>query len=183
MGTDSGGVKLTYEDYLSIPPDGLRHEIVDGEHFVNAAPNPRHQLVTGEFYRQLATAIHDPRLGTVFISPIDVQLSENDVVQPDIVVVLAPRKHIITATRLLGAPDLVIETLSKSTKDYDRRIKKQRYERFGVPEFWIVDPDRDELEQHVLDGDEYTCLPPAGARVTTRILPDVTVYLPRAFQR
>lgn len=73
-------------------------------------------------------------------APIDVQLSDNDVVQPDLVVVLADNR-IITQTRVRGVPDLIIEILSPSNRKHDTGLKKQLYEQFAIPEYWIVDPD------------------------------------------
>ena len=80
------------------------------------------------------------KLGEVIYSPIDLQLSDVDVVQPDLVVVLAGNR-IITQTRIRGIPDLVIEILSPSNRKHDTELKKQLYEQFAVSEYWIIDPD------------------------------------------
>jgi Uma2 family endonuclease len=147
--------KLTYDDYAAIPEDRQRHEIIDGEHWVNPAPTTRHQRVLLRLARRLAGQFETTDAGEVFVSPIDVQLSEHDIVQPDLVVILAARASIITETRILGVPDLVIEVLSPATSRHDRERKKPLYERAGVPEYWIVDPDARVLEQWVLDAGRY----------------------------
>ena len=105
---DEPTVKLTYDDYLLFPSDGMRHEIIHGRHYMNPAPNPRHQTVSRHIQFQLYQQIELTDAGQVFDAPIDLQLSDTDVVQPDIVVVLKSNL-IITPTRLKGVPDLVIE--------------------------------------------------------------------------
>ncbi len=142
--------KLGYDDYAKIPDDGQRHEIVDGEHFVNPAPTPYHQTVSRRLQFQLYSQLETRGLGEVFDAPIDVQLSDHDIVQPDLAVVLSRNKSIITSTRIRGTPDLIVEILSPSSVKLDRVHKKGLYQRTGVPEFWIVDPAQRSIEQHVL---------------------------------
>ena len=157
MGIHSGGkTKLTYDDYELFPDDGQRHELIGGTHVVSPAPTTRHQRVSGKLFVELFRRIDETDLGEVYDAPTDVQLSENDVVQPDLLVVLAANAHVITRTRIQGAPDLVVEILSDSTAGRDRILKRELYERAGVPEYWLVDPERNELEQFVLRDDRYT---------------------------
>lgn len=139
-------VKLTYDEYVLIPNDGHRHEIIDGRHYMNPAPSPRHQHVSRHLQFQLMQQIELKNLGQVINAPIDVQFSDCDVVQPDLVVVLK-QNAIITATRVRGVPDLVVEILSPSNRSYDMNIKRQLYEQAGVPEFWLVDPDENVVQQ------------------------------------
>jgi Uma2 family endonuclease len=141
--------KLTYDDYVLFPNDGKRHEIINGRHYMNAAPSPRHQAVSRHIHAQLYQQIEQQGLGEVIYAPIDVQLSETDVVQPDLVVVLKENR-IITTTKIKGVPELVVEILSKSTCDYDRQLKKQLYEQAGIPEYWIVDPENQSINQFKL---------------------------------
>ena len=142
--------KLTYNEYVLFPDDGKRHEIIDGRHYMNAAPVPRHQAISRHIQFQLYQQIELTKLGQVINAPIDVQLSDNDVVQPDLVVVLADNR-IITQTRVRGVPDLIIEILSPSNRKHDTELKKQLYEQFAVPEYWIVDPDECVVSRHLLD--------------------------------
>ena len=132
--------KLTYNEYVLLPDDGNRHEIIDGRHYMYAAPVPRQQAISRHIQFQLYQQIELTKLGQVIDSPIDLQLSDFDVVQPDLVVVLAGNR-IITQTRIRGVPDLLIEILSPSNRKHDPELKKQLYEQFAVPEYWIVDPD------------------------------------------
>ncbi len=144
--------KLTYKEYALYPADGKRHEIIDGRHYTNAAPNPRHQAISRHIQFQLYVAIEQQQLGEVIDAPIDVQFSDTDVVQPDIVVVLT-NNRIITPIKIEGVPDLVIEVLSPSSRKVDVTLKKRLYEQSGVPEFWIVDPKNDVVLQHLRKAD------------------------------
>lgn len=144
--------KLTYKEYALYPADGKRHEIIDGRHYMNPAPNPRHQAISRHIQFQLYVAIEEQQLGEVINSPIDVQFTNTDVVQPDIVVVLKENR-IITPIKIEGNPDLVIEVLSPSSRKLDVTLKKRLYEQSGVPEFWIVDPKHDVVLQHLRGAD------------------------------
>ena len=147
-------VKLTYQDYVSLPDDGLRHEVLDGELFMSAAPVPYHQLVVMRLSFQLQGAIGEAGLGLVFGSPPTVQLGEHDILEPDITVLMNDRRQLLTPKKIKGAPNLVIEVLSPSTRRRDRGIKKDRCSSHGVPEYWLVDPDEHLVEQWLLrDGD------------------------------
>ena len=147
--------KWTYEAYAGIPYDGKRHEIIDGDHFVNPAPNIYHQQVSRRIQYQLYTAIELAELGVVIDAPVDVQLSDYDILQPDLVIVGKPRSYIITPTKVKGTPDLVIEILSPSNPNHDLVTKRQAYQRCGVPEYWIVFPDEHRILQLTLVDGNY----------------------------
>ena len=146
---DEPTTKLTYDDYALFPSDGMRHEIINGRHYSNPAPNPLHQTVSRRIQFQMYEQIELKGLGHVFNAPIDLQLSDTDVVQPDIVVVLRGNR-IITPTKIKGVPDLVIEILSPSNRKYDRELKKRLYEQHSIPEYWIVDPENQTVERNLL---------------------------------
>jgi len=169
--------KLRYEDYERIADDGMRHEIIDGKHHMNPAPNPHHQYLSRRIQFQLYTQIELTGLGQVINAPIDVQLSDHDIVQPDLVIVLSERLSIITATRILGAPNLVVEIVSDSTSKNDRTLKKALYCRSKVPEYWIVDPNQRVIQQFVLGDSEYELVGQHSDQVQLHILPDVSVNL------
>ncbi len=147
--------KLRYEDYVCFPSDGRRHEIIEGDHYVNPAPNPRHQAIVTKLTAELYDRVQRAGKGQVYVSPIDLQLSEHDVVQPDLLVILNEHASMIAAKKIEGAPDLVVEVLSESTEAIDRGLKKKLYERAGVPEYWIVDPVGCVVEQYVLERGRY----------------------------
>ena len=135
--------KLTYDDYVLIPDDGRRHEIIDGEHYVNPAPNVRHQRVLRRVFLAVATFVEEYDLGEVFFSPIDVVFSQHNVVQPDLIFVRKENTGELHGAFVKIAPDLVIEVLSKSTRTHDKVRKLKVYDTFNVAEYWIVDPEND----------------------------------------
>lgn len=145
-----GVTKLTYEEYRLFPDDGRRHEIIDGGHHVSPAPNTNHQNASRHIQFFLYDQIERPGLGSVYDAPVDVQFAETDVVQPDLVVVMRENRSIIIPSRIRGVPDLIVEILSPSTASYDRTLKLSLYERFGVPEFWIVDVDERTVRRYCL---------------------------------
>jgi Uma2 family endonuclease len=151
--------KWTYEDYVKIPEDGFRHEIIDGEHYMNASPSTQHQHVSKRLQYQLYTKIELSGLGVLYDAPVDVQLSEFDIVQPDLVIILNVNVHKITPSKIKVAPNLVVEILSPSTASIDRTKKKDLYERTGVSEYWIVDPFEQQVDQWVLKAGVFVMLP------------------------
>ncbi len=138
-------LKFTYDDYTLLPGDS-QYEVIDGELFVTPAPTLFHQAVKRRIVRLLEEFAEPRGLGTIFDAPTDVVLSQHDIVQPDILVVLTERKAILTEKFVAGAPDLVIEVLSPSTEDRDRIAKAKRYATFGVREMWLVDPAAKTIE-------------------------------------
>lgn len=145
--------KLTYEDYLLFPEDGNRHEILDGEHYVTAAPYPRHQSVVVELTSWIAPFVRQRRLGRLYVAPIDVLLDTHDIVQPDLLFISNASMKILTEKNVQGAPDLVVEVLSDSTRKRDEGIKLERYELLGVQEYWVVDPKRNEARIYRRSGE------------------------------
>ena len=119
-GEDRSAVKLTYQDYCAIPEDGKRHEILDGEHHVSPAPRTDHQSVLGNLHALFHAAIQVPGLGRVFVAPTDLHLSEVDIVQPDLIVILKKNLLIITPTKVKGIRDMVMEALSTSMASCDQ---------------------------------------------------------------
>ena len=143
---ERSSTKLTFVDYLLFPDDGLRHEIIDGEHYVTASPAMRHQRIAGNLYYFIRDYLENHPTGEVFMAPVDVLLSNVDIVVPDLVYVSRERTHLITSKNLQGAADLVIEILSPSTRRRDEWLKRDLYDRVGVEEYWLVDPERDTID-------------------------------------
>ena len=145
-----------YDAYAAIPYDGKRHEILDGEHEVNPAPNLYHQEISRRIQFQLYSQIELKELGVVINAPVDVHLTDRDIVQPDLVIVARQRRHIMTPIKIKGVPDLLIEILSTSNPYHDLNTKRRVYERCGVPEYWIVFPDEHRVLQLILSDGKYT---------------------------
>ena len=129
----------TYANYLALPQDGNRYEVLEGIIYMSPAPNFAHQDATGGFYSYLRTYVKLTGLGQVIIAPFDVDLGAGYVVQPDVLVVLKANKYKLEPGKLVGAPDLVVEVASPATAGYDRTKKQEAYARAGVPEYWIAD--------------------------------------------
>ena len=136
--------KLTYEDYAKTPDDE-RYELLDGELVFMPSPNATHQRILGRLWLALYTWVMEQRLGEVFVAPFDVVLSATNTVQPDILFISNARARILTEPNVQGAPDLVIEILSPSDPNRDRVRKRAIYERHGVGEYWLVDPNAREI--------------------------------------
>jgi Uma2 family endonuclease len=138
--------QLTYEDYLLFPDDGKRHEIIDGDHCVTPAPRTKHQRISANLTVALASFVKRRGFGLVLAAPTDVILSDNNVVQPDLLFVSTAHASIITEDNIHGAPDLVVEIISETTRKKDEVTKRKLYERFGVQEYWVVDPELETVE-------------------------------------
>lgn len=183
-------VRLTYADYALLPDDGRRHEVIDGDLLVTPAPNARHQkilfnltLALGNFLRRAPAGAQPP--GEVFLAPFDVLLTEFDIVQPDLLFLSAERRHLRTDQNLQGAPDLVVEILSPGTRRVDERVKRQLYERTGVQEYWIVDPEEETVqifrEAEGAFGEREVLRRQDGAALTTSLLPGLSLALEEIF--
>ena len=176
--------KLTYEDYLLIPEDGQRHEILDGEHYVTAAPFLRHQRISSRLHTRLGSFIERQGLGELLAAPVDVVLSLHDIVQPDLLFISNERARIAEEKNVQGAPDLVIEIFSKSTRIRDEGIKLERYELLGVTEYWTVDPETRTAKVYRRRGERLETAAEISAEgaLSTPLLPGLEIPLSEIFQ-
>ena len=173
-------IKLTYEDYLAIPDDGRRHEIIDGEYYVSPSPSFKHQIAILRLASALETHVRTNGLGYVIPAPFDVVLSQHDVVQPDIVYVSRERQQAITKGNLQSAPDLAVEVLSPSNHDYDEHVKYKVYEKSGVLEYWIVDPEAESVKIFRRTNDSFTAIPVTD-NLNTPLLPGFALPIAELF--
>ncbi len=152
----------TYEEFMTLPEGGpYRYEIIDGELFMTPSPTPRHQEISGNLFEIIRHFLRSNYLGKVFAAPYDVVFSQNppQVAEPDLVFVSKAHASLITEKNIQGVPDLLVEILSPGTAENDRRAKFSLYERFGVPEYWIVDPEAETVQVfRLFDGRYGTCL-------------------------
>ncbi len=144
----------TYEDYLKLEDD-KRYEIIEGELIEMPAPSVTHQRIVGKLFRLMSDFVEKKSLGEVFVSPIDVILSETNVVQPDLVFVSKGRSNIVRDKGIFGAPDLVVEVISPSTLKRDTEDKKRLYAKFKVRELWLIFPGERAVEVFSLKGKDY----------------------------
>ena len=136
--------KLTYDDFVLFPDDGMRHELIDGEHYVTPSPNRKHQEIIGRLYLTIGNWLQLHAIGRLYLSPFDVVISPFDVVEPDLLYMSNERAALVlTDANVQGVPELVIEVGSPSTRKRDETIKRRLYEKSGVSEYWVVDPERD----------------------------------------
>ena len=143
-------LKLTYQDYLLLPDDGKRYEILDGDLYMTPSPSVQHQRISGKLFQALAQHVEAHRLGEVFAAPLDVILAVDSIAQPDLLFLSTERLSIAREV-VHGAPDLVVEILSPGTRERDRTLKRHLYARHGVRELWLVDPEARHVELYQLD--------------------------------
>ena len=179
-------IKLTYDDFVLFPDDGRRHELIDGEHFVTPSPHRRHQVISRNLFRALDAWVRERSLGEVFYAPFDVVFDPHDVVQPDLLFISGARAAILTDANVAGAPDLVVEVLSPSGRRQDEVLKRDLYERGGVAEYWLVDPEAEAVKvfrragEGGFDRPELLTLH-SGDTLTTPLLPGLELPLAEVF--
>jgi Uma2 family endonuclease len=165
--------RVSFADLERAPEDGRRYELYDGEVYVVPAPIPLHQVVQYTLAEELR-AICRQHGGFAVGSPIDIVFSDYDVVQPDLIVFGPARAHLVDLhTAIRHAPDLCVEILSPSTQAADRGRKLQMFARYGVPEYWIVDPVSASIEVHRLEAGSYLLVQRAAGddQVRSSVLP------------
>ena len=175
--------RVGYTDLLAMPEDGHRYEIHGGELVVVPSPLPRHQIVALEL-AMLLRAYARRSGGLALVAPLDIVFDEYDVVQPDIVFFRAERRHLVSPDAVTRhRPDIAVEVLSPSTAATDRLTKMRMFARYGVPEYWIVDPVLEQIEVHALGDRAYRRAQAAGAGGVVRsvLLPDLSVRLDDVF--
>jgi len=173
---------LTYEDYRKLP-EGAPYQLIGGELVLTPSPTTYHQIISFRLGLQMGNLVMNKELGIVLYAPIDVYLEETETYQPDIIFIAQERLGIIEPARINGAPDLVVEILSPATAYYDLRKKFRVYERCGVKEYWIVDPEEKSVELHLLQEGKFRLEQQAAGegRVASRILEGFSVALESIF--
>lgn len=161
--------EYTIDDYRALPDD-QRVELIDGYLYDMAAPSIFHQLIAGELHRQIANFILDEGGSCIpFISPVDVQLDndEKTMIQPD-VVIICDRGQIIQRN-ILGAPDFVLEVVSPGTRKRDHILKLSKYAAAGVKEYWIVDPYQERILVYFFESEDIPTIYPIDADIPVNI--------------
>ncbi|GBG08608.1 hypothetical protein PAT3040_03196 [Paenibacillus agaridevorans] len=142
---------VTYDDYAGFD-DGNRYELVDGRlDLMSPGPGSIHQLVSFEIQKRISRTCDNEAI--ILCAPLDVILSEQEVRQPDLVILLRSNLHKLVPKGIEGPPDIVVEILSPSTAKRDKLFKMISYARHGIPEYWIVNHSSCFLEQYLLDRD------------------------------
>ena len=147
--------KLTGADYLRLTPPshrGVRYQLIEGKLVKMAGPNDPHQVFVGELYITARLQIGAPGRFEIRLSPFDVYIDEHNTFQPDLLFVSAERRDIIHSRGVTGAPDLVVEVLSESTRRRDFNVKLPVYGRNGVREAWMADLRAETVSKYIGDG-------------------------------
>ena len=176
--------RLTYADLEAIPQErpGDRHELIDGELIVTPSPIPVHQLISANIEYALMQHVRQLGLGMLLHAPVDIRFTPGNVLIPDIIFIARERLNIIGPTTIDAAPDLVVEILSPRTRRRDLATKRDLYARFGVQEYWIVDPEARTVTVLALIGDRYQPVPVADdGAIRSRVLPEMNVVLKDVF--
>jgi Uma2 family endonuclease len=143
----------TYEEFARLPDDGNRYEVIAGDLYVTPAPGSIHQQVSFRLTTAFGNFCQEQGAGIAFHAPYDVIFGEGDYLEPDLIFVRLDRMgEVVQDHGVVGTPDLVVEILSGSTAHRDRGIKRQRYAKHGVPEYWIIDTDAKHVEVYRLTG-------------------------------
>ena len=173
----------TYDDYAALPDDGRHYEIVNGVLVMGPAPSPDHQSIAVRLTHYLFVHSELAGLGRVFAAPLDVELGPKNVFQPDVIVLLNAHLDRVTAKRIIGAPDLVVEVASPGTAAFDRLTKYDVYARAGVIEYWIVKSAQRTVEVLALENGEYRSLGIFNGQATlpSRVIPGLPVRVEQFF--
>jgi Uma2 family endonuclease len=181
------GVKLTYDDFVRFPDDGKRHELIDGEHYVTPSPSRKHHAIAWNLATIIGPYLEAHPVGRAFTAPFDVVFSNFDVVEPDLLFISSARlEGILTTKHVRGATNLVVEIASRNTRSRDETLKRKLYERFGVKEYWVIEPDDDTIVVYRQGGNsyrrEFDLAAARGDTLTTPLLSGLQLPLKRIFR-
>lgn len=171
------GPRFTYEDYKLLPEE-KRCEILEGDLLMTPSPNFRHQVVVSRLLLKLALFVDAGGLGKVVAAPMDVVLSAENVVQPDLLFISRDRMSIVDPLGpVKGTPDLAVEVLSPSTSGRDQILKRKLYGKYGVREYWVVDPEGCTVEilTQASAGLETYRVFSVGSVITSPLLPGLAI--------
>lgn len=173
---------LVYDDLETFPDDGLRRELIGGELIVSPAPRTLHQAAVVVLTVRLGNYAEEHG-GMVLCAPLDVYFAHDDVVEPDVLFILPEHLDRIEDRFIRGAPDIVIEVSSPSTRRTDLVIKRELYERYGVPEYWYVDLDLEAVSVYRLTDGAYgdPLIFKRGETLTTPLLPGFALPIDKLF--
>lgn len=144
---------ITVEDYRAMPGGPPYYQLIDGELIVSPSPNRYHQHVAGNVFALLRSFVDRHALGVVYFAPMDVFLSDHDVVQPDVLFVSNANRHLLADDGIHGGPDLVVEVISPWNGQLEKRRKRPLYARSGVKEEWLIDPHLEQIHRYDFTAD------------------------------
>jgi Uma2 family endonuclease len=176
---------ITVHDFRELPEGPPFYQLIEGDLFMSPSPGFTHQQIVLKLARLVGNHLEKHPSGVLSIAPSDVELSDLNAYEPDLYYVSNARRSILTEQGASGAPDLVIEVLSRGTAKYDKGVKRQIYARTGVKELWLVDPDSREISVYRL---QEAADKPAGVygvrqKFTSPLFPRLTIQVSKIFQR
>jgi Uma2 family endonuclease len=176
---------LTVAEYRNLPETGPRYQLIEGDFYMAPAPNRFHQDISRNLEVILANYLSTHPIGVLYDAPFDVYLTDIDVFQPDLLIVLNENRSILTDAGAEGVPDFVVEVLSPKTRQLDLVNKKRVYARMGVKELWIIDPEEKDVAVYRFDQDptEPVTTLSGEMEVNSPLLPDLKISLPDIFRR
>jgi Uma2 family endonuclease len=177
-------VPLTYREYACLPNDGKRYELIEGDIHVNPAPTTNHQRVSRRLQYLLMQQLEETGIAEIFDAPTDVILSDTNVVQPDLIIVRIDKDR-VSERGIEGAPSVLVEILSPSNRSDDELLKKALYAKWGVPEYWVVDPDHGLVSVYRAEGGAYRHVSRLDRSSTLKSLefPEISIELAKVFAR
>jgi Uma2 family endonuclease len=175
--------RLTYADWLRLPDDGRISEIIDGDLFVTPTSSIQHQRISRKIAMHVAAFLERSGRGELFYAPTGVRISDDSVVEPDLLVVLQEHRDRIGDQVIDGPPDIVVEILSPGTARRDLVTKREIYSLAGIPEYWIVDSEAANVEVLVLERGAYSRagLYRRAEALRSPLLPDLDLPLTEIF--
>jgi Uma2 family endonuclease len=173
---------MSADEFLQIPDDGMFYELIDGVVVMSPSPTPEHQGALMEIALQIGQFLRDHPVGKVF-PELDVHLGTGPtggdlVYRPEVIFVRTERVRKMRK-KIFGPPDLVVEVISAGSRRFDAETKKSDYERFGVQEYWLIDPERESMTFYRLQFGRFVEVPPTGDTFASQAVPGFVLDLAR----
>ncbi len=172
------GLRMTAEEFLALPEDGNRYELIDGVVCMSPSPSLPHQEIVLEIAGQLRDFLRVHPLGRV-VPDVDIQVAPGLVYRPDLIY-LCNEKAARCGARVTVIPDVVVEVVSPDSHSFDHQTKKGDYERAGVSEYWLIDPDRREFTFYRLAVGRFASVAPGERTFVSQIIPGFELDLDSA---
>jgi Uma2 family endonuclease len=176
---------ITVRDFRELPEGPPYYQLIEGDLYMSPTPNLFHQRIVLNIVFMIRSYLEKHPIGELVVSPSDVELTEINAYVPDVYYVSNKRKHIFTKQGASGAPDLVVEVLSPSTARFDKGVKQQIYARTGVKEYWLVNPDAQDVSVFHLQesADQPVGVYGLRQKFTSPLLPKLTIRVARIFKQ
>ena len=176
------GLRMSANEFLEIPDDGYNYELIDGVVIMSPSPSPQHQAITSELVVQIGMYLRTNPIGRVF-AELDVHIGQGPsggdlVYKPELIFVRNERLPEMR-DKIFGAPELVVEVISRGSRRMDSETKKSDYERFGVQEFWLIDPERKSMTFWRLSEGRFVQIDAAGVTFASEAVPGFVLDLAR----